>query len=192
LRPWGDYVHPSQPVKLYFISKQDQTLDFEIKYYFDDGTSGVYTTICVLTDDAVHEFNCNPKLLGINIEPAGKKVTYFDCRIKAGENNYSNVFRFTYDWDYCERPLFVMFANSLGGIDDVYLKGLSAENFQTEGTTVTKPAQLPSLYQRLLSQTEKVEIPGQYRPDGRQKARCATFGILCFPARHGCCTPIYP
>jgi hypothetical protein len=141
LRPWGDFVHPNQPVKLYFISKQDQTLDYEIKYYFDDGTSGTYSVVCAMTDDAIHEFNCNPKLLGVNIQPTGKRVVYFDCRIKSGETSYSNVFRFTYDWKYCERPFYLMFANSLGGIDDVYLNGLADEKFQTEGTTVTKAAQ---------------------------------------------------
>jgi hypothetical protein len=141
LRPWGDFVHPNQPVKLYFISKMEQQLDYEIKYFFDDGTYGVYSATVVLTDDSLHEFNCNPKLLGEDIQPTGKRVTHFDCRLKSGESDYSDVFRFTYDWKYCERPLFLMFVNSLGGIDDVYLSGLSEERFQTEGTTVTKPAQ---------------------------------------------------
>jgi hypothetical protein len=140
LRPWGDFIHPNQPAKLYFVSKQSQTLNYEIKYYFDNGTSGTYDTVAVLTDDAVHEFNCNPKFLSVDIQPTGKRVEYFDVRIRAGGNNYSDVRRFHYDWKFCERPYFLMFANSLGGVDDVYLAGFGQEKFVTEGTTVTKPA----------------------------------------------------
>lgn len=140
LRPWGDFVHPNQPVKLFFMVSSTITLDFVITYSFDDGTSGTITLPTTLHAGNLYEFMCNPKSHSINLQPTGKRVTHFDCVLKSGGSNYSNNFRFTFDWKLCERPYFLMFANSLGGVDDVYLSGLAAEKFETSGTMVTRPA----------------------------------------------------
>ena len=140
LRPWGDFIHPNQPVKLFFMVSETVTLDFVITYFFDDATSGTVTINNTLQAGNIYEFMCNPKIHGINIEPTGKRVTHFDCVLKDGSNNYSNSFRFTYDWKRYERPYFLMFANSIGGIDDVFLAGFGEEKFQSEGATATRPA----------------------------------------------------
>ncbi len=142
LRPWGDYVAPTQPIKLFFMVSSTVTLDFVITYYFDDGTSGTVTKSTTMSAGNLYEYMCNPKSHSVNIEPTGKMVTHFDCVLKSGETNYSNSFRFTYDWNFCERPYYLMFANSLGGIDDVYLSGYAEEKFQTEGTIATRPASI--------------------------------------------------
>ena len=140
LRPWGDYVHPNQPVKLFFMVSGTVTLDFVITYTYDDLTQGTITKSTTLNAGKIYEFMCNPKSHSVDLEPTGKKVTHFDAVLKSGGNNYSNSFRFTLDWRECARPYFLMFANSLGGVDDVYLSGYGIEKFQTEGTTVTRPA----------------------------------------------------
>ncbi|HAX95604.1 MAG TPA: hypothetical protein DCY35_03660 [Prolixibacteraceae bacterium] len=140
LRPWGDFVHPNQPVKLFFMTSGTVTLDFVITCYFDDASSTTITRSTTMNAGNIYEYMCNPKSHGTNLQPTGKRATHFDCVLKSGGTNYSNSFRFTYDWKSCERPYFLMFANSIGGVDDVFLAGFAEESFQTEGTVVTRPA----------------------------------------------------
>jgi hypothetical protein len=139
-RPWGDFVHPNQPVKLFFMVPATVTLDFVITYNYDDGSSGTKTITTTLHAGKLYEFMCNPKSHGVALQPTGKQATFFDCVLKSGGVNYSNSIRFTYDWKFCERPYFLMFANSLAGVDDVLLSGFAQEKFQTQGTTVTRTA----------------------------------------------------
>lgn len=136
-RPWGDFVHPTQPVKLWFMPAADTlNAEFQVKYYFDDGTDATYSASLNLDTDNLYEFNCNPAHLGVNIQPAGKKVLYFDVKL----NGISDTRRFEYDWRPCERPLFMMFANSIGGVDDVLFSGRYIDKFNIEGNIVRKPA----------------------------------------------------
>lgn len=135
-RPWGDFVHPAQPVKLWFMPATDtEGAEFQVKYYFSDGTNATYTAVLNLDTDNLYEFNCNPAHLGVNIQPTGKKVLYFDVKLNA----ISNSRRFEYDWRPIERPLFMIFANSIGGVDDVFLSGRFIDKFVVEGNTVNKP-----------------------------------------------------
>jgi hypothetical protein len=135
-RPWGDFVHPAQPVKLWYMLLGEIETTFEVKYYFSDGTNGTYSTPVALSNDNLYEFNCNPAHLGVNIQPAGKKVLYFDVKLGFG----SDTRRFEFDWRPVERPFFMFFANSIGGVDDVYLSGRAIEKFNVEGNVVKKPA----------------------------------------------------
>lgn len=135
-RPWGDIVHPTQPVKLWYLPVGGLATTFEVKYFFDDNTDATYSTPINLSADNLYEFNCNPAHLGVNIQPEGKKVLHFDVKLGTG----SDTRRFAYDWRNIERPLFVMFANSIGGVDDVYFSGKMIEKFNLNGTTIDKPA----------------------------------------------------
>jgi hypothetical protein len=137
-RPWGDFVHPAQPVKLWFMPAADAPgASFRVKYYFSDGTDAAYTAEVNLDADNLYEFNCNPAHLGVNLTPTGKRVEYFDVAI----DGISDSRRFHFDWRFCERPMFVLFANSIGGVDDVYLSGRMIDKFSVEGNTISKPAQ---------------------------------------------------
>lgn len=140
-RPWGDFVHPKQPIKLWFIPVSSLSATYKIRYFFDDGTENTYTTPVSLSDESMYEFNCNPYHLGVNIEPAGKRVEFFDVSLENGGVEISDLRRFTYDWNYCERPFFLLFANSIGGVDDIYLSGFTQEKFSTEGTMAVKVRQ---------------------------------------------------
>ena len=133
-KPWGEEVHPTQAVKLWYMVAATTAATFTVKTYFDDGTDTTYSTGVTLDKDSLHEFNCNPANLGIDIEPAGKKANYFDVSLTG-----SSTRRFHFDWDFVERPIFLMFANSLGGIDDVYLRGYIEDKFETDGDTVYHP-----------------------------------------------------
>lgn len=133
-RPQSDIVHPTQPVKLWYMLLGEIETTFEVKYYFSDGTNATYSTPVALNGDNLYEFNCNPAHLGVNIQPAGKKVLYFDVKLGFG----SDVRRFVYNWDPCERPMFVLFANSIGGVDDVFLSGRMIDKFDVKGDVVNK------------------------------------------------------
>jgi len=138
-RPQDDMVHPTQPVKLWYIPSSDTTgTEFRVKYFFDDGTDATYTATLNLDSAKLYEFNCNPAHLGVNIQPTGKRVTNFTV-VLYGE---SETRRFTYDWNYCERPAFMLFANTFGGVDDVFLSGYIQDKFSTEGDITSRPPQI--------------------------------------------------
>lgn len=151
-RPWGDEVHPAQPVKLWFMPAANGSGTLTIKYYFDDGSDATYTTAVTLDVDNLYEFNVNPALLGVNIQPTGKKVTHFDVSIPTKSESR----RFTYDWRPCERPVYLMFANTFGGVDDVYFSGYIQDKFSTDGAVSYRPQQLAdTVYTPTLLQLDK-------------------------------------
>jgi hypothetical protein len=138
-RPWGDYVHPNQAVKLWFMVINNYQALFKIKGFYSDGTDVTVGTDLILNTDSMYEFNCNPALNGIPLEPTyNKRLLYFDVWIDLLATT-SDVRRFEIDWNYCERPYFLFFANSLGGIDDVYLSGFGIDQFSVEGSLAYRP-----------------------------------------------------
>jgi len=140
-RPWGDFVHPAQPVKLWFMTIADKAVTWYVKGYYNDGTFETFSESFSMAADSLYEFNCNPVHRGLELEPEGKKMTHFDVWIESGGQVISDARRFTYNWSYCERPVFFLVANSYGGIDDIYFSGNLKEGIRTEGTTVYKPQQ---------------------------------------------------
>lgn len=155
-RPWGDSVHPTQPVKLWFMTPTAKSATYKVKGVYYDGTETNYSTSVSLSTDNLYEFNCNPANLGLTLEPTGKRMYYFDVWLESGGSEISDVRRFILDWRPCERPFFILFANSLGGIDDVYMSGHATEGTRTEGDTVYKP-QRPgdTVYDRTLETPNK-------------------------------------
>jgi len=140
-RPWGDDVHPLQPVKLWFMPDTNIMAALSVTGYYDDGSSEVLTAPVFLQTDYLYEFNVNPATLGHTLEPTGKQMLYFDVWVESSGNLLSESRRFQIDWSPCERPVFLMFANSFGGIDDVYFKGYIQDKFQTNGTVSYRPQQ---------------------------------------------------
>ena len=133
-RPWGDIVHPTQPVKLFFIPAASSTASFVVTGTYDDGSTDTYSASINFDSTKLYEFNCNPAHLGIELEPDGKRMNFFDVEI----DGVSDSRRFAFDWNYCERPLFILFANSIGGVDDVYLAGRMIDKFSLESKTVKR------------------------------------------------------
>ena len=111
---------------------------FTVTATYDDGTTDDYTTAASLSDGYLYEFNCNPGDLGITMDDGSKRVEFFDVEI----DGYSDSRRFTVDWRYCERPFYLLFANSIGGIDDVYLGGKAVEGLKVDGKVMYKPADI--------------------------------------------------
>jgi hypothetical protein len=140
-REWGGEVHPLQPVKLWFIPDTNIMAALSVAGYYDDGSSVVKTAPVFLQTDYLYEFNVNPVQLGHTLEPTGKQMLYFDVWVESSGNLMSESRRFQIDWRYCERPVFLMFANSFGGIDDVYLSGYIQDKFQSNGAVSYRPQQ---------------------------------------------------
>lgn len=142
-RPWGDYVHPSQPVKMWFLPAAPGAATFRVTGYYDDNTNDVAETAVNLNPDKLFEFNCNPVQNGLELEPEGKQMTHFDVVI-VGQ---SDTRRFHFDWRPCEYPVFLMFANTFGGVDDVFFSGSLKEGFTTEGEIATRnPAETDTVF----------------------------------------------
>ena len=142
-RPWGDFVHPTQPVKLWYQPAADNSITFRVKGYYDDGTDATADTAISLDADKLYEFNCNPAQNGLTLEPTGKRMTHFDVSLVAE----SETRRFHFDWNYCEYPVFLMFANTFGGVDDVFFKGSLKEGFVTQGEIASRnPAETDTVF----------------------------------------------
>ena len=133
-RPWGDVVHPNSPVKLWFMPCENASVNFKIKAVYSDNTEVTASTAISLNTDSLYELNCNPEKHFLAMDLPDKKLLHFDVWLDSGGTPYSDVRRFHVDWNYCERPYFLLFANSLGGIDDVYLSGFGKDAFNVTGT----------------------------------------------------------
>lgn len=140
-RPWGAYVHPTQPVKLWFMVPAGVSATYKVRGTYTDESTDTYSLAVSLSADNLYEFNCNPAHLGLTLEPTGKRMNHFDVWLESGGSTISDTRRFTVDWRPCERPLFVLFQNSLGGVDDVFFSGYMTEHISVEGNTVYKPHQ---------------------------------------------------
>lgn len=139
-RPQGDFVHPKQPVKLWFMPYENGAANFVIKAYYADGTNVVSASPLTLNADNLYEFNCNPEIHSINLHTeSGEELLYYDVYLSNGASAITDTRRFQVDWDDCERPYFLFFANSLGGIDDIYLSGYGIDAFSVEGTKSYRP-----------------------------------------------------
>lgn len=139
-RPWGDVIHPSQPIKLWFMPNENKTANFKIQGFYSDNTSQTASTAFPMNPDMLLELNCNPTLHGLSFNPsASKYLAFFDIWLEYSGTPYSDVRRFQVDLAYCERPYFLFFANSLGGIDDVYLSGFGIDAFEVQGTLAYRP-----------------------------------------------------
>lgn len=150
-RPQGNFVHPTQPVKLWFMVTAGVSTTFNVKGYYDDETTDSYSSAVNLSTDSLYEFNCNPADLGLTLEPSGKKMTHFDVWLGAEGAEISDVRRFHFNWEYCERPYFLLFANSLGGVDDVFMGGAVKEGIKVDGNVVYKPQERSaSVFERTL------------------------------------------
>jgi hypothetical protein len=155
-RPWGDYVHPNQPIKMWFMVIVNFTPYFKIKAYYNDGSDQTAQSETSFDDDSLIELNCNPATHGLVLEPTGKRMEYFDVWLEHYGSAVSEVRRFQIDWNYCERPVFLMFANTFGGVDDVYLSGYIKDKFATKGNISYRPQQpTDTVYSPTLLQLDK-------------------------------------
>lgn len=156
-RPSGDLVHPDQPVKLWYIPISAQSVKLKVVCYFNDLSSSVYESDAfTLSLTKLYEFNVNPSDLGIDIDTEDKQAVYFTVTLTRSGVTYTEERSFYYDWNYCERPFYLMFKNSLGGIDDVFMSGYAVESYETSGTVIKRPAEMDdTVYEGTLINPDK-------------------------------------
>ena len=93
---------------------------------------------------------------GFTLQPTGYRMEYFDVWIEVANVAISESRRFQINWNPCERPVFLMFANTFGGVDDVYLSGYIQDKFSTNGAISYRPQQLSdTVYTPTLLQLDK-------------------------------------
>jgi len=139
-RSQSDLIHPTQPIKLWYMVETNFTAYFKIKGYYDDETDTTVSSQISLNTNSLYELNCNPALHGLPFQPAyNKKLKYFDVWLENYGTPQSDVRRFEVDLNHCERPHFLFFANSLGGIDDVYFSGFAIDSFEIEKSLSYRP-----------------------------------------------------
>lgn len=161
-RPWGETVHPEQNIKLWFMVEASKSATLHlVTHYNDDSTNDYASESLSLNPDYLYEFNCNPALKGVDLEPTGKYAVFFDAYLDFGGGDLSFSRRFYFYRKHIERPLFFFFANSLGGIDDVFLFGHIKGNFTSESSIVERH-QLSSdtVYDATLSESGKTGQDG--------------------------------
>jgi len=158
-RPSGDIVHPLQPVKLWFMPDGNNLSTLAMRAYYDDGTDVLKTTAVFLNTDYLYEFNVNPVTMGHTLEPTGKRMTSFNVWLEYSGSLVSETRNFQIDWTPCERPVFLMFANTFGGVDDVYLSGYIQDKFTTRGNISYRPPQVTdTVYTPTLLQLNKTGL----------------------------------
>lgn len=141
-RPWGENVIPNQPVKLWFMPIENKSAEFHVRAFYYDETEEVFITNVSLDTDYLYEFNCNPVHLGIDLENVnGSKIYLFDVWLESAGVEISDSRRFHFDHRNFERPIYLLYANSMGGIDDLFFGGYTIETVETEGNIVYKPQQ---------------------------------------------------
>jgi hypothetical protein len=138
-RPQGDGVHPEQPVKLWFMPVSGASATLKVKGVYSDDSDDTYSEAFTLDTDNLYEFNCNPYHLGLAQQPTGKRMKFFDVWIESGGSTISDSRRFNYNWRPCERPFWLFFANSFGGVDDVFLAGKASEGITMGGNSAYQP-----------------------------------------------------
>ncbi len=141
-RPWAEFVIPRQPVKLWFMVVENKSAVFHVRAVYYDDSYAEFTSAVNLNKDNLYEFNCNPVYLGIDLENSeGSKIYYFDVWLESGGSEISDSRRFQFDHRYFDRPLYLFYTNSMGGIDDMFFGGFSVEGADIEGNIVYKPQQ---------------------------------------------------
>lgn len=131
-------VLPNQPVKLWMAWKHGESLaaTLSITYFYDDNTFDVKTTNFDVYTDAVYEFDLQPALHGINPDNGVKRLVSYEATIINGGNQ---VYEFIIDWNYYERPFFLLYQNGLGSVDDVALTGGWQTGYRSQSTTAWQP-----------------------------------------------------
>ena len=135
----GQYVHPYQPAKLWFLSAAGGSGDVKIKVYYDDASTYTYTSTHTFYANIMHEINCLPfHADAVNMPPVktgNVKMLYFEVWIDSITSKYV----FNVDHTYHAQCNFLFAFNSLGGVDCVWLSGEVAKGYKTETVQAIKP-----------------------------------------------------
>ncbi len=136
--PLRQTVHPYQPVKLWLLASGSGSTTMYCKGYYDDGTTYTKSYSYTLYVNILHELNgLAYHWDATNLKPVknGAKLLYYEI----WGDGTGEVRTFVVDHNYYEYCNFLFAANSLGGIDCIWLRGNFERGFSTEMVTAIKP-----------------------------------------------------
>lgn len=136
--PSPQIVHPFQPVKLWLLSDENQSIELTIYAHYENGDGHVYRSNHDLYINILHEINCLPYHAdSIQMPPVknGAKMDYYEVWI----GSVTETRRFYVDHNYYENCNYLFSANSLGGIDCIWLNGAVKKGFKSSSVFATKP-----------------------------------------------------
>jgi hypothetical protein len=137
-QPDGMIVPPYMPVKLWFVSETAGSSTRIVTAYYSDGTTDVHSEAFGIYDiSGILEFNGDPYSLGMDlINDDGARIEYFTVELEG----YAPLRTYYIDWTYHENYYYLFYANSLGGVDSIWLGGLVEEVITSNMVTTLKPA----------------------------------------------------
>jgi hypothetical protein len=137
--PTSQVVHPYQPVKMWLLSPSANSTYINIKAHYDDGSIYHYTASTTLYKEIIHEINCLPYHADSANMPPVKNDSSKMSKYEVWIGGMSVHQMFVVDHNYHENCNYLFFANSLGGIDCVWLSGHVEKGFSSEMVTAIKP-----------------------------------------------------
>lgn len=136
--PLSQVVHPYQPVKLWLLSDENQSVELNIYAHYEDGDGHLYRSNHDLYINILHEINCLPfHADSLQMPPVknGSKMDYYEVWI----GSVTETRRFIVDHNYHENCNYLFVANSLGGIDCIWLNGAVDKGFKVSQVFANKP-----------------------------------------------------
>lgn len=131
--PHNQRVSPSQPLKLWFITKEttNQEVALMIRYTNLDGTTGVLDLYGTIEPDAMYEICADCASLGIE----ASAIDYYDISLEVDGTAISEIRRFTIDHTWYETNTYIFYSNRVGGIDSMWFPGEVKASHPTEAQT---------------------------------------------------------
>jgi len=142
-QPDNMVVAPNQPVKLWMMSPyvDNTNMTMYTTGHYADGTSEMITQPFEIFLDGLFEFSMAPFFIGIPmVNLAGSPLVSFGTAVvKTGDGTFGDSRTYTIDNNYYENSNFLFDANSLGGVDVIWLKGAVEKSIDLSGTEGVRP-----------------------------------------------------
>jgi hypothetical protein len=136
--PLIQYVAPWQPVKLWWCPPSTQSsVNFNVKGYYSDGSTDTKTATPGLYADILYEFDCQPALHALALEPTGKRLSYYEVTLTGAATVEKRTF--ILDWNYYENNYFLFVDNQIGGVECLWLHGAVKYAPEGDATVTTRP-----------------------------------------------------
>lgn len=136
--PLSQVVHPYQPLKLWLLSSTTGSTTMNCKGYYEDGSTYTKSYSYTLYVNILHELNgLAYHWDAVNLNPVknGAKLLYYEI----WGDVITEKRTFVVDHSHYENCTFLFVANSLGGIDVLWLNGAVDKGFDSEMVNAIKP-----------------------------------------------------
>lgn len=139
-------IAPGQPVKLWFITKEEttQALDLVAEYTNSDGTTDSASFAVSIEPGKMYELCVDTGSLGLD----ASTVVSYTVKLEKNGAAISEVKKFRVDNSYYDQSSYLLFTNRVGGIDCLWLSGRVKKMFPTESERSQRDARNDDTQQR--------------------------------------------